>query len=380
MKVVLFAHSFLSDWNHGNAHFLRGIVSELSSRGHEVSCHEPACGWSLQNLLHDHGADCLLDVMRAYPSMRVRPYVLALLDLDRILQGTDLVLVHEWSSPELLAALGRRRARGARFRLLFHDTHHRAVTAPEAISHRHLEAFDGVLVFGEALREVYVSRGWGRRVWTWHEAADVRIFRPRPCATKDGLVWIGNWGDEERSAEMHDFLLDPVRDLRLPLRMHGVRYPVPVVESLRRRGVHYHGWLPNHRVPEAFAQHRATVHVPRRPYARALAGIPTIRPFEALACGIPLVCAGWDDTEGLFRPGEDHLVAHTPSQMRAHLRAVVHDADLARILAAAGLETIRSRHTCAHRVDALLAIATSLGVDVRARPQADVWERGAEVG
>ena len=55
-------------------------------------------------------------------------------------------------------------------------------------------------------------------------------------------------------------------------------------------------------------RHRVTVHVPRRPYAQALPGIPTIRVFEALACGIPLVSAPWDDVEGLFRPGEDFLI------------------------------------------------------------------------
>ena len=44
-----------------------------------------------------------------------------------------------------------------------------------------------------------------------------------------------------------------------------------------------------------------TVHVPRRPYVDALPGIPTIRVFEALACGIPLVSAPWRDEEGLFR-------------------------------------------------------------------------------
>jgi spore maturation protein CgeB len=42
-----------------------------------------------------------------------------------------------------------------------------------------------------------------------------------------------------------------------------------------------------------------------------LPGIPTIRVFEALACGIPLVSAPWDDSEHLFRPGEDFLVAAT---------------------------------------------------------------------
>ena len=54
-----------------------------------------------------------------------------------------------------------------------------------------------------------------------------------------------------------------------------------------------------------------TVHVPRRPYVEALPGIPTIRVFEALACGIPLVSAPWADSEGLFPPGRLPLVART---------------------------------------------------------------------
>jgi spore maturation protein CgeB len=115
-------------------------------------------------------------------------------------------------------------------------------------------------------------------------------------------------------------------------------------------------------VPKVFAGHRVTVHVPRRPYVEALPGIPTIRPFEALACGIPLVSAPWEDAEGLFRPGRDFLVARDGAQMRDHLREILRDPALAAQLRASGLETIRARHTCAHRVDELLAICDSLGV------------------
>jgi spore maturation protein CgeB len=99
-----------------------------------------------------------------------------------------------------------------------------------------------------------------------------------------------------------------------------------------------------------------TVHVPRRPYVDALPGIPTIRVFEALACGIPLVCAPWRDEENLFRPGCDFLMAHDGTEMTRHLNALRHDADLARALAASGLQRIRERHTCAHRVNELFAI------------------------
>jgi spore maturation protein CgeB len=87
--------------------------------------------------------------------------------------------------------------------------------------------------------------------------------------------------------------------------------------------------------------------------------------FEALACGIPLVSAPWSDAEHLFRPGSDYLVACNGAEMERHLHAILSDAELARELAANGLETIRKRHTCAHRVDELFGILDSLG-----RPEA----------
>ena len=96
------------------------------------------------------------------------------------------------------------------------------------------------------------------------------------------------------------------------------------------------------------------------PYAEKLPGIPTIRPFEALACGIPLISAPWDDAEHLFRPGQDYLVARDGAEMRAQMRDVLESPDVARELRRSGLETIAARHTCAHRVDELMAICAEL--------------------
>jgi len=363
MRIVFFCHSLLSDWNHGNAHFLRGVVTELVERGHDVRVFEPADAWSLHNLLAEpEGPAVLEEVRRIYPRVRPARYELETLDLDRALDGAQLVIVHEWSPPALVRRLGERRKAGGSFRLLFHDTHHRGVSAPEELGRYELTHYDGVLAFGDILRRLYLERGWARRAWTWHEAADTRVFHPKPEATpEDDVVWIGNWGDDERTAELHEFLLEPAHALGLRARVHGVRYPDAAREALARAGLTYSGWLPNHRVPEVFARARVTLHVPRRPYATSLPGIPTIRPFEALACGIPLVSAPWRDAEGLFTPGRDYLVADSGARMRGHLRALLADADLRRELAEHGRRTVLARHTCAHRVDELLRIHASLG-------------------
>jgi spore maturation protein CgeB len=228
-----------------------------------------------------------------------------------------------------------------------------------------MSGYDGVLAFGGAIGDIYRRRGWANYVWTWHEAADSSVFYPRQADRCDGdVVWVGNWGDEERSEEIREFLLDPVRTLGLSADIFGVRYPEAAQAELAQRGVRYHGWLANHDVPEVFARYRATVHVPRRPYAGALPGIPTIRIFEALACGIPLVSAPWSDSEGLF-PANCFLMARDGAEMQRHLRAVLNDADLAGTLRENGLAAIRARHTCDHRVDELLAIAASLASSLK---------------
>jgi spore maturation protein CgeB len=355
VKIAYFTHSLLSCWNHGNAHFLRGVLSELVRRGHDVTALEPEGNWSLANLLQDGGPEGLAAFRQAYPDLSPVTYEPGA-DPAALCEGADLVIVHEWNEPALVAAVGRLRTRGARFTLLFHDTHHRAVSDPEAIRAFDLAGYDGILAFGETLAAVYRRWGWGDRVSVWHEAADTHVFHPPATeGERSGLVWIGNWGDDERSTELEHFLFRPARTAGLPLDIYGVRYPDEARKTLARYGVAYRGWLPNAGAPAVFARHTATVHVPRRFYVTTLPGIPTIRVFEALACGIPLVSAPWSDSEGLFTIGQDFLMAQDEAGMTAHLTAVAQDADLRAALVARGLATIRARHTCAHRVDELLA-------------------------
>jgi spore maturation protein CgeB len=364
MRVVMFYHSLVSDWNHGNAHFLRGIASELQSRGHEVRIFEPERSWSRENLLQEHGTEAVTSFARAYPALSSTTYELATLDLDRELEGADLVLVHEWNDHALVDAIGRHRGGGREYRLFFHDTHHRSVTDPASMAAYQLENYDGVLAFGEVIRQRYLRERWARRVWTWHEAADVRVFYPRSSDQIRGdVIWVGNWGDEERTAELEKFLIQPIEQLRLKARVHGVRYPPSAIGRLAGAGIDYAGWLPNYRVPEAFANYRITLHIPRRPYVQALPGIPTIRVFEALACGIPLICAPWRDDEHLFAPGADYLTARDGGEMRDHLEMLLSDPPLARRLAEHGHRTILARHTCAHRVDELMGILGELNGD-----------------
>ena len=361
LRIAYFAHSLRSDWNNGNAHFLRGLMREMGIRGHEAVVFEPYAEWSIENLMQERcGKESLRQFAAMYPDLRIELYKQdSIEDRDawrERLRGFDAILVHEWNSPALAHMLLDLRAETG-YRMLFHDTHHRASSSPEQIRRFGVDRFDGVIVFGQILREIYRERFGMTRVWTLHEAADTAVFRPLTEVPKQqDVIWVGNWGDDERSQEIREFLLRPAS--LMPVRrftIYGVRYPKEAESALHDVGIRYGGYLANLNAPAVYASSRLTVHIPRRQYARQMVGIPTIRVFEALACGIPLVSAPWRDAEGLFREGDMRFVMNG-EEMCCVIKGLLERPEETAAQAERGLETVIARHTCRHRAEELTAI------------------------
>lgn len=360
-SIAYFAHSLRSDWNNGNAHFLRGLLRSLSELGHEVVVFEPYDEWSINNLRQEpRGVSALEQFAATYPDLTIHPYSFANSGEPalwrELLAEVDFAILHEWNPHTLAKALLEVR-NDLHLRLLFHDTHHRASSSPDQISAFGIDRFDGVLAFGEALRSIYRVRFGMDRVWTLHEAADTTVFKPEPGTRKtNDVVWIGNWGDDERSEEIQRFFLEPARHLcEKQFCIYGVRYPAAGLAALRTAGVQYGGYLPNLDAPAVYAASRLTLHIPRQQYATSVEGIPTIRVFEALACGVPLISAPWQDSEGLFREG-DFITVHNGAEMRTAIEYLLDDPETARAQALRGLETVLTRHTCRQRAQQLSTI------------------------
>jgi spore maturation protein CgeB len=365
LRIAYFAHSLRSDWNNGNAHFLRGLIRSLGALHHDVIVFEPRDAWSFHNLQSENCShEAVMQFTNLFPDLHITDY-----DSNRIaerffwretLKQTDVVILHEWNDPKVAHMLLSIRDQSG-FKLLFHDTHHRATSSPEQIRMFGIQDFDGVLAFGEVLHRIYRNRFGISNVWTLHEAADTSVFQPRPnISYLQDVVWIGNWGDEERSAEICEFLLQPAKELReILFTVYGVRYPEEGLRALQASGVRYGGYLPNLQAPCAYASSRLTVHIPRKQYSAEMPGIPTIRVFEALACGIPLISAPWRDEEGLFRKEDIWFVSDRNEMLYAIKYLLAHPKDASQ-QAQSGLDTILSQHTCMHRAEQLTSICQEI--------------------
>jgi spore maturation protein CgeB len=366
LRIALFCHSLISDWNHGNAHFLRGLMRELVRMGHQVRCYEELGSWSLTNLVRQEGERAIeaIDTFRhSYLELDIRFYNSQenfQHFLEQQLKDTDVVLIHEWNTPLVVNSILALKAKYG-FTALLHDTHHRAYSNSGEILRFNLHLLDGVLAFGEPIRRLYAD-GFGiQRVWTFHEAADIQQFKPLERLKQIDVIWIGNWGDDERTREIEEFLLCPAAGMRKEhFVAHGVRYPETALLRFQEAGIEYRGYLPNLCSPEVYAESAVALHIPRQPYTNGLSGIPTIRVFEALACGVPLLCAPWSDHDELFEAGKDFLIARDGKEMQYLIGTLLRDESARRQMGEHGMNTIRRRHTCTHRAQQLTSICEEI--------------------
>ncbi len=382
-RVVIFGQSLISDWNHGNAHFLRGLIRALGQLGHAVTFYEQMGNWSLTQLIAEQGPGAPAAFEAAFPDMRpvlYPPRSGAALDewLRGILATSDVVLVHEWNEPELIRAVGRLGSDYPQVITLFHDTHYRAYSEPAMMRALDLERYDAVLAFSPSITEIYRRDFDLPHVYTVHEAADPDLFRPLDRPKQQDVVFVGNWGDQDRNEAMREYVFEPsaaLPDLRFAL--YGVRYDAATQQAMRDYyRIDYRGWAANYTAPEIYAASKMSLHIPRGQYTTALYGTPTIRVFEVLACGLPLISLPWADTDGLFTAGQDYLVVADQAAMIAAICRLAADSTERAQLGAQARATILARHTCRHRTEQILSIVATLRGVAQLDPAAAPTEEG----
>jgi spore maturation protein CgeB len=358
MKFAFFYQSVISDWNHGNAHFLRGLMRALQARGHQVVCYEQVDNWSLENLLLE-SPNAVADFEARFPDLRYDRYELGA-GLESTLRGwleaADVAIVHEWNEPSVIDLVARL-CRQLGVRSIFHDTHYRVVLDDLYRARLKLEQFDEIVAYSPSLAQRFQELGF-HNVHVIHEAADTTVFKPVVVPKTDDVVFVGNYGDGDRNDQLERFVFGPRRALpRLRFAMYGVRYPPSVLERMANGlDVAFRGRAPNVDVPRVYSSAKVVLHVPRQPYVDQLPGTPTIRVFEALASGACLISLPWPDTDRLFTAGQDYAVARTPTEMRDLLSWLCADDAAREAFGRRGRATILARHTCDHRAQQLLEI------------------------
>ena len=343
MRIVMFYHSLLSDWRNSDAHFLRGAARELVERGHDVELYEPDGNPYLANLSKQYGQNPIARLKHSYPSLKFNTYNLTTLEIDKITEKADLVIVGDYNHCELIEKFPAKNFRN--YNLVLHLLHSKTC--------RNMENYDGALVSSNTIVENAESF---KTIGAWNNAVDTRLFYPKPSVAEADVIWTGDWFGEEESY-INEYIIKPVFNLKLKATIIGTGFPETVIEDFKAKGINYIEWLPNWEMPAVLAKHKLAINFALSPGAGS-----TLSLQQLMACGIPVVSV-LKEYEELFVAGRDYLFARSGTEMQAMMQDLILDKEKATELAVNASRAVNRRHTCFHRANELETLCEKLGIE-----------------
>ena len=340
LDVVLLGLSITSSWGNGHATTYRALVRALQERGHRVLFLERDVPWyasnrdlpsppygrtvlygGLEELRERHGA-----AIRAADLVVVGSYVPEGIAAGRLVQelARGVTAFYDIDTPVMLAAM----ARGA----------------CEYLAAELVPGYDVYLSFTGGPTLARIERELGApSARALYCSADPDVHRPDPRPARLDLGYVGTYSLDRQPA-LERLLLEPAR--RRPamrFTVAGPQYPGEIAWPANVERIEH---LPPGEHAGFYAAQRFTLNVTRAEMIKA-GYSPSVRLFEAAACGTPVVSDVWAGIETIFAPGEEILLARTAEEALAVLEAMPEETR--RAVAERARQRVLAEHTPAHR-------------------------------
>ena len=358
MKLVVFGLTISSSWGNGHATTWRALLRAFAARGHEIVFYEWDAPWYAGNRdlarpgyvtlrLYDEweraAAHAVAEAKDADATL-VGSYVK---DGRRVIDdlaeaGVDPLFFYDVDTPVTVAAL---RSGGAEY------------LRPDQVP-----LFTRYLSFtgGPFLHEVLEGELGAREARPLYCSVDVDRYHPTdvdPLLVSD-LAYMGTYAPD-RQPVLERFLIEPAR--RMPERKFYVAGPQYPDDIRWPANVLLNPHLPPSLHPTFYSSARWQLNATRAEMVQA-GWSPSVRLFEAAACGAAMISDRWPGIEAFFTPGQEILLPESTEEVIDILRTTPDDARRAIGLAARG--RILAEHTAAHRaeeLEALVRAAASVG-------------------
>ncbi len=305
MKTVWLGLSITSSWGNGHATNYRGVLAALVGRGHDVLFLERDVPWYAAN------RDFSAPFVHLYRSVdELERWADEVRDADLVVVGSFVPDGCDVAERVLATAEGV---------TAFWDIDTPVTAAKlargdhEYLSPDLVPRFDLYLSFtgGPFLETI-----GAQRPVPFYCAADPRLYRPLDMPLRFELGYLGTYSDD-RQPKVDELLLAPARSLPgRQFAVAGPQYPDGIdwpgnVERLDS--------LPPGEHPTFYAAQRFTLNVTRADMVTA-GWSPSVRLFEAAACGVPVISDWWDGLDAFFEPGREILIAEDGEGVLRHLR------------------------------------------------------------
>lgn len=378
LSVVFLGLSITSSWGNGHATTYRALLRELALRGHRLLFLERRAPWYQENADMPNPPFCETALYDSIDEL-FQGYQRAIAGADAVVLGS---YVTDGSS---IAQFMTRAARGVR---AFYDIDTpitlRALADGSCsyLRSSDVPSLDLYLSFsgGPTLERLEQELG-ARHAAPLYCSVDTRLYYPIETRSRWQLGYLGTYSPD-RQPVLERLLLEPARQLPdSKFVVAGPQYPEELAwpANVERRE---HVAPFEHR--DFYGSQRATLNVTRRDMVEA-GHSPSVRLFEAAACGVPIVSDTWSGIESFFVPGEEILLAESSEDVVRHL-AELDDGKRAAIATRARARVLRE-HTAARRAEQLESLI--LGALEERRRQRSVasnaersvrrvWEQGLD--
>jgi spore maturation protein CgeB len=340
LDIVVFGLSITSAWGNGHATTYRALLKAVAARGNRVRFFERDTPWYAEH--RDLPSPPFAEVVLYGGLEELRDaHAAAVRDADLVIVGS---YVPEGAA---VGAWVRRHARGL---VAFYDIDTPVTLAAlarggaEYLTAAQVPAYDLYLSFtgGPTLRRLERDLGspMARPLYC---AFDPELYAPQPCEPEWDLGYMGTYS-EDRQPALEQLLLEPAhRAPRGRFVVAGAMYPDSVVwpANVARRA---HVPPAEHR--RFYCSQRFTLNLTRADMVRA-GHSPSVRLFEAAACGVPIISDEWPGLGSLFRPHHEILIARCPDDVVHYLTAL--DRQEAQRVGARARRRVLAEHTAPHR-------------------------------
>ncbi len=348
MHLVILGLSITSSWGNGHATTYRALVRQLAARGHDVLFLERDLPWYADNRDMPRPAGARAELYDSVAALRDR-FAGEVRDADAVIVGSYVpegILVGEWVTSA---------ARGV---TAFYDIDTPVTLAKLAnggadyISKALIPKYDIYLSFTGGPTLARLEREFGARMARpLYCSVDPEHYAPESAEPAWDLGYLGTYSDD-RQPMLTQLMLEPARGLRdHRFVVAGPQYPADIAWPDNVERITH---LPPRAHKGFYNAQRYTLNITRADMVRA-GWSPSVRLFEAAACGTPIISDWWDGLDEFFEPGREILIARSARDTEEYLHDVP-PAERAQVGARARARVL-ANHTAAHSAEELELVA-----------------------
>jgi spore maturation protein CgeB len=351
MNIVILGLSITSSWGNGHATTFRGLVRELTRNGHQVLFLERDMPWYANSRDLPNPDFCQTELYTSLADLQAR--------FTEQVRAADLVMVGSYV-PEGVA-VGEWVVQTAQGIKSFYDIDTPVTLAKlaredyEYLHPRLIPQYDLYLSFTGGPTLTRLEKEYGSPMARpFYCSFDPTLYFPEPQPAKWDLGYLGTYSDD-RQPPLEKLMLDAARQWpRGRFVVAGPQYPASINWPANTEYIHH---LPP-------AEHRAFYNAQRftqnitRADMLAAGYSPSVRLFEAAACGTPIISDYWEGLDSLFEFDREILVARTAADTLRYLRELSETERKA--IGERARQKVLNAHTAAHRAKELEGYVSEL--------------------